>query len=228
MVNVLKYKTSIFYQYSFNIKGCLTSISEVYYDLNMLSTLNKIKIKHIVVIGASSGGLQSLIVLFKNLSNKTNCSFIIITHILRNSISLLPLLLSRYTKMNIEQIVNNTIILPNTIYTLPSNKYLIIKKNKIDLIPRPNKEVNTAFNSFLFSMIKNKIKNSIIVILSGEGSDGAIGMKMIKENLGSINIAESLKSARSKSMPLNAILIDHIDFVLTPKNIAKKINELSS
>jgi len=65
----------------------------------------------------------------------------------------------------------------------------------------------------------------IAVIVSGYDGDGADAMKSIKEVCG-ITIAQKPETAKQPDMPESAIASGYIDFVLSPEDIAKKIQEI--
>jgi two-component system CheB/CheR fusion protein len=176
----------------------------------------------VVAIGASAGGLAAFEQLIENLPTDTGMAFVLLSHILRGSKSLLPEILSRSTKMPVTQVTNREKILANHIYILPPDKFMEIQGNSLLLIPRPEKPVNSAIDHFLFSLAEDQARGSIGIILSGEGSDGAEGLKVLKEE-GGTTMAQTPATAGSKSMPISAIEIDHVDFTLSPKDIALKL-----
>jgi two-component system CheB/CheR fusion protein len=176
----------------------------------------------VVAIGASAGGLAAFKELIENLPTDTGMAFVLLSHILRGSTSLLPEILSRSTKMAVVQVTDRKQILANHIYILPPDKFMEIQGDSLLLIPRPDKPVNSAIDHFLFSLAEDQARGSIGIILSGEGFDGAEGLKILKEK-GGTTIAQTPATAASNSMPNAAIEIDHVDFTLSPKEIAKKL-----
>lgn len=182
------------------------------------------EIKHpcVVAIGASAGGLAAFKKLIENLPTDTGMAFVLLSHILRGSTSLLPEILSRSTKMPVIQVTDREQILANHIYILPPDKFMEIQGDSLLLIPRPKEPVNSAIDHFLFSLAQDQAHGSIGIILSGEGSDGAKGLKFLKEE-GGTTIAQTPATAASNSMPIAAIEIDHVDFTLSPKEIAEKL-----
>jgi len=176
----------------------------------------------VVAIGASAGGLAAFEQLVENLPTDTGMAFVLLSHILRGSTSLLPEILSRSTTMPVVQVTHREQILGNQIYILPPDKFMEIQGDSLLLIPRPNKGRNTAIDHFLFSLAEDQAHGSIGIILSGEGSDGAEGLKVLKEK-GGVTIAQTPTTAASDSMPISAIEIDHVDYVLSPKEIAHKL-----
>ncbi len=189
--------------------------------------MDELSFPNIVAIGASAGGLAAFQQLIENLPADTGMAFVLLSHILRGSKSLLPEILSRSTEMPVVQVrEGNQKILPNHIYILPPDKFMEIEGESLILIPRPNKPVNSAIDHFLFSLAKDQARGSIGIVLSGEGSDGAEGLKILKEK-GGVTIAQTPATAASKSMPINAIEIDHIDYVLSPKEIANQLGSIA-
>jgi two-component system CheB/CheR fusion protein len=176
----------------------------------------------VVAIGASAGGLAAFEQLIENLPTDTGMAFVLLSHILRGSKSLLPEILSRSTKMQVVQVTNREQIRANQIYILPPDKFMEIQGDSLLLTPRPNKGRNSAIDHFLFSLAEDQAHGSIGIILSGEGSDGAEGLKVLKEK-GGMTMAQTPTTAASESMPISAIEIDHVDYVLSPKEIAHKL-----
>jgi len=176
----------------------------------------------VVAIGASAGGLAAFQELIENLPTDTGMAFVLLSHLLRGFKSLLPEILSRSTKMSVIQVTDRVQILANHIYILPPDKFMEIDGDSLLLIPRPDKIVNSAIDHFLFSLAGDQARGSIGIILSGELSDGAEGLKVLKEK-GGMTMAQTPATAESKAMPIAAIEIDHVDYVLSPKEIAQKL-----
>jgi len=192
----------------------------------MVST-SVLKDPRVVAIGASAGGLSAFQELIENLPIDTGMAFILLSHIMRGSKSLLPEILSRSTKMEVTQAEEGMKLLPNYIYVLPPDKLMEIKDGSLHMVARSLFGKNTAIDHFLFSLAEDRVHGSIGIILSGEGSDGAEGIKILKEYAGGTTIAQQPWTADSKSMPINAIQIDHVDYVLSPKDIAQKLASIS-
>ena len=181
----------------------------------------------LVAIGASTGGLDAFQRLIKNLPDKTNMAFVLLTHILRGSRSLLPGILGYSTKMPVIQVTDGMQPHANHIYVIPPDKMMEIREGLFHLQPRPAKGPNNAIDHFLFSLVKDQLYGSVGIVLSGEGSDGAEGIKILKYAGGGLTMAQDPASAASKSMPINAIQIDHVDHILSPEAIGQKLASIS-
>ena len=189
--------------------------------------MSEVNYPSVVAIGASAGGLAAFQELVENLPTDTGMAFVLLSHILRGSNSLLPEILARSTKMPVSQVTQvHQKILADHIYVIPPDKFMEIEGDSLLLIPRPDKPVNNAIDHFMFSLAKDQARGSIGIILSGEGSDGAEGLKVLKEK-GGVTIAQKPDTAASESMPIKAIEIDHVDHILSPKEIAHQLGSIA-
>ena len=180
----------------------------------------------IVAIGASAGGLEAVSLLLQNLTADTGMAFIYVQHLNRDHKSMLTTLLARATKMKVQKIENMELIKPNNVYVIPHNKGIKVTDGHIQLIPRPEKISTNHSIDILFSSLAETHKENVIgVILSGNASDGTKGLKAIKK-AGGLTFAQD-KTAKYASMPESAINEGAADFVLSPKEIAKKLIALS-
>lgn len=182
----------------------------------------------VVAIGASAGGLDAFTKLIENLPKDTDMTFVLLSHLLKGFDSLLPEIISKATPMPVIEVTKDIHLVKNTVYVLPAGSFMEIHDGTVHLVPRPAEPINTAINHFILSLAKDSARGSIGIILSGEGSDGAEGIKILKEEAGGITMAQSPDTASSQSMPLNAIKIDHVDYVLSPKDIALKLVSMSN
>ena len=76
------------------------------------------------------------------------------------------------------------------------------------------------------SLAADRGATSIGIVLSGGGSDGALGIQAIKK-AGGITFAQYPGAARFPSMPISAIETGCVGFVLRPNEIAHELTRLS-
>jgi two-component system, chemotaxis family, CheB/CheR fusion protein len=76
------------------------------------------------------------------------------------------------------------------------------------------------------SLAEDQGPNAIGVVLSGGGSDGALGLQEIK-GAGGITFAQDEASARFTTMPRAAIGLGCVDFILAPAEIAQEIARIA-
>jgi two-component system, chemotaxis family, CheB/CheR fusion protein len=180
----------------------------------------------IVAIGASAGGLEAVTQLLQNLSPTTGMAFIYVQHLSPDHKSMLPSLLSKTTKMEVQDIDDMEKMKPNNLYIIPYNKEIKVIDGHIKLIPRPeNRKSNLSIDLLFSSLAETHKENVIGVVLSGNANDGTSGLKEIKQ-AGGITFAQD-DSAKFVSMPHSAIAQGIVDFVLSPKEIGLEINQIS-
>ncbi|HEY0031230.1 MAG TPA: chemotaxis protein CheB [Bacteroidia bacterium] len=189
-------------------------------------SLVKNKIFPIVAIGASAGGLEAVTELLKNLPANTGMAYIYIAHLSPDYKSMLSSLLSRTTKMKVQEAKNGAAMEPNKFYIIPPDKEMRVSDGHIKLSNRKKDKINNLPIDIFFSSLAEKHKEKVIgVVLSGTGNDGTRGLKIIKQE-GGLTFAQNA-SAKFSSMPESAIVQGAVDFVLSPKEIANALIRLS-
>jgi chemotaxis response regulator CheB len=176
----------------------------------------------IVCVGGSAGGLDAYTLLLKNLPADMGVAIVIVNH-LRTVSTLLHEILPHYTKMPVELITERLDIEPNHVFIIPEKRDLHVLDGEFRLKPiskpRGWPDVITVF---MRSLTENWNGKLIAVIVSGLDGDGTAALHAIKE-VGGITFAQKPETAVQPDMPESAIASGYIDFVLSPKNIAKEI-----
>ncbi len=181
---------------------------------------------HIVAIGASAGGLDSLEKLFTRVPTDTGMAFIVLQHLSPDFKSLMDELLARRTPLRIRQAENEMPVEANTVYLLPPMKEMIIRRRRLLLNDRdPRHGLTLPIDLFLRSLAQDVGERAVAVILSGSGSDGSRGLQEISK-AGGIVFCESPETAQFNGMPLSAIRTGQVDHVLPPEDIAVAIAAL--
>ena len=176
-----------------------------------------------VGIGASAGGLEALQDFFKNMPEDTGMVFIVVQHLSPDYKSLMHELLARCTSMAIKIVVDGMKTEPNTIYLIPPRKNMAIFHGKLFLEEQKSKKsLNLPIDIFLRSLAADKEKHAISIILSGTGSDGALGIRAVKEAGGMIMVQDD-QSAKFDGMPRSSIATGLVDFVLPPDKMPEAL-----
>ncbi|MCA9419535.1 MAG: chemotaxis protein CheB, partial [Nitrospira sp.] len=160
----------------------------------------------IVGIGASAGGLKALCRFFSTLPDNCGMGFVVIQHLVPDRESLLPELLARKTSLPIHVAEDETLVEPNNIYIIPPNTQLSIGGGFLR-VERPSQVhgFRTPIDKFFKSLAEDQGPFAIGVILSGAGSDGAVGLRFVKE-YGGLTIVQTAETAQFSGMPTSAIL----------------------
>jgi two-component system, chemotaxis family, CheB/CheR fusion protein len=179
----------------------------------------------IVSIGASAGGVEALQVLFDALPDSTGASFVVIVHLDPQAHSELASILASRTRMPVVQVHTTEKIKPDHVYVIPPDRRLQIIDHEISAVEfdRPRGQ-RTAIDLFLRSLAE-RIGDGFAVILTGAGSDGAIGVRAVKE-AGGIVLVQDPGEAEHASMPRSAIATGVADFVLPIRQLAARLVEL--
>jgi two-component system CheB/CheR fusion protein len=79
---------------------------------------------------------------------------------------------------------------------------------------------------FFRSLAREQTNKGVAVILSGMGSDGTAGLKMVKES-GGMTFVQDEPSAQHQGMPCSAIDSGVVDVIATPGKIAEELGRLA-
>jgi two-component system, chemotaxis family, CheB/CheR fusion protein len=181
----------------------------------------------IVGVGASAGGLDAFRQLLGALPQNTGMAYVLVQHLDPRHESILAELLAKGSRIPVSEVRKDTAVEPNHVYVTPGQHDVALDGGVLKLVPRAiTGGRHLPIDSFLRSLAEAQGSKAIGVILSGTGSDGTLGAKVIKA-LGGIAFAQDPASAAYDGMPRSAISSGYVDFVLTPERIAKEIARLS-
>ncbi len=177
----------------------------------------------IVGMGASAGGLEAFESFFKAMPAENGMAFILVAHLAPSHVSLLPELLQKATEMPVFPIENGVSVKPNSVYVIPPNKELHILHGTLHLMelskPRGS---NLPIDVFFRSLAEDQHANAVGIIFSGTGTDGTMGLKAIKGEVGMVMVQDE-QSAHYDGMPRSAIATGLVDFVLPPNDMPKRL-----
>jgi len=181
----------------------------------------------IVGIGASAGGLDALLRLFENMPATNGMAFVIVLHLSPKHESNIAHLLQKSTRMSVRQVNEPVTIEPNNVYVIPPSQSLLMRDGQLFVEPmvRPRGRA-VAIDIFFRTLADAHAERSVGLILTGTGSDGAVGIARIKE-VGGVTIAQDPKEAEYDGMPHSAIETRAIDFVLPITEIPQRLIEIS-
>jgi two-component system CheB/CheR fusion protein len=180
----------------------------------------------IVGIGGSAGGLESISELLAGIPTGTGMAYVFVQHLDPAHGSHLAKILSNRTALPVEEAREGEIF-PDHLYVIIPNKTLTITSDVLHLRSRdPAERPHRPIDILFLSLAEKRGSDAIGVILSGSGSDGAKGIKAIKE-AGGITFAEEENSASFFGMPSSAIQTGCVDFILNPCDIARGLIGIS-
>lgn len=178
-----------------------------------------------VGIGASAGGLRVLQTLFQNIPADLGAAYVVIVHLDPEHQSELAEILGVRTTMPVSQVVRKVRLEPNHVYVIPPNRRLLISDHEIATFAFDEPRGQRAPIDQFFRSLADQHGDGFAIILSGAGSDGAMGVKAIKEG-GGIILVQDPAEAEYASMPRSAIATGFADFVLPVPEIGPQLAEL--
>jgi two-component system CheB/CheR fusion protein len=179
----------------------------------------------IVAMGASAGGIHALQAFFRQIPDQTGAAFVVVVHLDPQHRSELPRILAGCTRMPVVQIEGHQKIQADHVYVIPPDRRLQLVDHEISAVQFDGPRGQRAPIDLFFRSVAEKLGDGFAVILSGAGSDGAIGARAVKESGGMILVQEP-NEAEYSSMPRSAIATGVADFVLPVRDLAGRLAEL--
>ncbi|MBF0219111.1 MAG: PAS domain-containing protein [Gammaproteobacteria bacterium] len=178
---------------------------------------------HYIAIGASAGGLEAIDGFFKNMSPESGAAFIVIQHLSPDHKSLMTELLSKRTLMHVQRATEGMLVEADNVYLIPPNHDLRIFHGKL-LLNEQDRErgFNLPIDIFFTSLAEDQGDKAIAIVLSGTGSDGTRGVRVIKERAGMVMV-QTHESAAFDGMPRSAKATGVADFVLAPDEMPAQL-----
>jgi two-component system, chemotaxis family, CheB/CheR fusion protein len=184
----------------------------------------------IVGIGASAGGVSAFEAFFSAMpaDNPPGMAFVLVQHLARDHKSILSELIRRYTRMQVFDVGDGMAVKPNCAYIIPPNRDMALMNGALQLLePTLARGVRLPIDFFFRSLAQDQHDRAICIVLSGTGSDGALGVRAVKGEGGMV-MAQTPESTEFDGMPRSAIATGMVDFVLTPNQMPAKLLDYAS
>ncbi len=177
----------------------------------------------IVAVGASAGGVTALQELVGALPGDLSVPIVVVQHVDPRHRSLLTEILRRRAALSVETAVAGTRLLPATVYIAPPDHHLLVDQGAIALTHSELVHFVRPSVDLLFESVAGAYgAATIAVVLTGTGSDGAMGVEAVKKTGGTV-IAQDEASSDYFGMPSAAIATNCVDFVLPLAEIPEAI-----
>lgn len=178
----------------------------------------------LIAIGSSTGGPNALVNVLNNIPVNFPAAFVVVQHIDKQFLEGFISWLDDQISLPVRVAKNNDKIEVGTVLVANSEQHLGLTKNQnleytstpVDYPYKPS--INVLFDSIAY----NRLENSIGILLTGMGKDGASGLLAMKEK-GFKTIAQEESSCAVYGMPKAAVEINAADLILTPTEINTKI-----
>lgn len=179
----------------------------------MLRTTEKV-----VIVGASTGGTEA-IKIFLRAMPLDSPGIVIVQHMPEKFTASFAKSLDDICSISVKEAEDNDTVIRGRALIAPGNRHTILKRSGAryyvevkdgPLVSRHRPSVDVLFGS----AAEHAGKNAVGVILTGMGSDGANGMKEMKD-AGAFNIAQDEETSVVFGMPKEAIRAGAVDSVLS-------------
>jgi two-component system CheB/CheR fusion protein len=179
----------------------------------------------VVGIGASAGGVQALQAFIHALPANTGAAFVVVIHLDPDRPSEMATILGLRTKMPVTQVGSPERLQADHVYVISPDRRVQISDHEIAAVEFNEPRGQRAPIDLFFRSLAAQHGDGFAIILTGAGSDGALGIKAVKEN-GGIILVQDPGEAEHPSMPRAAIATGIVDFVLPLSQLATKLVEL--
>jgi two-component system, chemotaxis family, protein-glutamate methylesterase/glutaminase len=179
----------------------------------------------VIALGASAGGIRALTEVLAALPATFPVPLVVVQHIDRRHRSLMAQVLGRRTAIGVVEARDGQQMEPGTAYIAPSDHHLLVNAGGVlaltqtELVHFVRPSADLLFDSTAAAYRHR----AIAVVLSGSGSDGAMGVKAIKKVGGTV-IVQHLSEFHG--MPDAARDTGVADFVLPLEEIAPALKTL--
>lgn len=187
----------------------------------MIQTTEKV-----VAVGASTGGTEALRVFLEAMPPDTP-GIVIVQHMPEHFTTAFARRLDSICRISVKEAENGDSVIRGRALIAHGNKHLLLKRSGAryyveikegPLVSRHRPSVDVLFRS----AARYAGKNTIGVIMTGMGDDGARGMLEMKQ-AGAFTIAQDESSCVVFGMPHEAIKLGGVDSILPLENIAGRV-----
>jgi two-component system CheB/CheR fusion protein len=113
--------------------------------------------------------------------NDPGLAFVLVQHLARDHKSSLSDLIRRYTRMQVFEVEDGMIVKPNCAYIIPPNRDMALVNGALQLLePTLARGIRLPIDFFFRSLAQDQHDRAICIVLSGTGSDGALGVRAVK------------------------------------------------
>ena len=181
----------------------------------------------VLAIGASAGGLEAVRRITEALPRNCGAAVALVMHVGRQP-SQLPEILNWHGKLPAVFAEEGVVLEPGHIYVAPPDRHLLLQvpgRIHLDdgtLVHHTRPAVDPLFASAAATFGRRVVG----VVLSGRGSDGAAGLRVIKDH-GGLALVEDPARAAAPQMPLAAMADDEPE-ILPLEQLAHRIARFCS
>src|SRR5262245_49258440 len=185
-----------------------------------LCTCDSMAQRDVIVIGASSGGVEVLTKLVAGLPDDLPAAVFVVLHVRPDMPSQLPAILNRAGRMPVAHAVDQEPVRRGRIYVAPPGMQTYIQRGRIAVRRGPRENNHRPAIDPLFRTAAHHYGPRVIgVVLSGARDDGSAGLRAVK-HAGGVAIVQDPEDAAFPDMPVHAIESVEVDYCLPSAELA--------
>ncbi|MFZ9888085.1 MAG: CheR family methyltransferase, partial [Myxococcota bacterium] len=174
-----------------------------------------------VGVGASAGGAEALLELFRALRPDLGCCFLIVTQESPDREGHLPALLRGATTMPVVGVLQPMPLEANTVYVVSPNHSLTVTASVVEATELDHAQKTDDLVDRLFMSLADSYgERAVAVVLSGTRSAGAVGLTQVHGS-GGLCLVEVPHSDSRGDMPRVAIATGCVDHIERPAKVAE-------
>ncbi len=180
--------------------------------------------RKLVVLGCSTGGPKALQTVVAGLPRSLPCGVLIVQHMPPGFTKSLAERLNEISQISVKEAENHDMIKAGQVYIAPGNYHMTVTGSGREIVLNQDPPIGTLRPAadVLFRSAAPLGRDIVSVILTGMGSDGALGMTEIKKTGGYV-IAESEETAIVYGMPKAVVDLGLADEIKPLQDIAGAI-----
>ena len=180
----------------------------------------------VVALGGGAGALEALELFFTQLPPAAGLAFVVMLHqpdASPDTSGQLAQLIQSFTVLPVLEALNGMRVRSNYVYVVPPGTNLGLQQGVL-VAPTATQpaEHRQPVDYLLQSLAADLGERAVCVILSGQGTDGSLGLKLIMENFGMVMVQEPATALR-EGMPRAALTTEFVDYVLPPELMAAQL-----
>lgn len=183
-----------------------------------------IPLPHVIVVGASAGGVEALSTLVSTLPTPFPAPIVIAQHLDPTRPSHLEEVLARRSTLPLETARDQQVLQAGHIYLAPPNQQMRLVDGRLTLHATAEERFRPSIDLLFASAAETYQERVIAVILSGTSSDGAAGARQVKAAGGTVLIQDPA-TALYPEMPLS-LSPTTVDIVAPLERIGPLLSEV--